>query len=70
MDERERIDVHEAAKILGMSVRNVRRYKARLGGALETEPVIQPAQPVLKLNKAAVLRFKAEREKRVIPDNV
>jgi hypothetical protein len=66
----ERIDVHEAAQILGMSVRNVRRYRERLRGELVSEPVVQPAASVLKLSKAEVLRFKAEREQHSAEENV
>lgn len=65
-----RITVHEAAKAMGLSVRQMRRYKARLGGKLEVVDVVQPQQEVLTFDRQAVERFKAEREGRSVDDNV
>ncbi len=62
MTEEGRITVHEAAALLGLSVRQVRRYKERLQGKLEVQDVVQPAQEVLMLDRQAVLALKAERE--------
>ena len=65
-----RITVHEAAKALGLSVRQMRRYKERLGGKLEEQDVIQPAQGVLTFDRAAFERLRAEREGRSAEDIV
>jgi len=59
-----RITVHEAAKALGLSVRQMRRYKERLGGKLEVADVVQPQQEVLTFDRTAFEQFKAEREGR------
>lgn len=66
--EEERITVHEAARALGLSVRQMRRYKARLQGRLEMQDVIQPAQEVLTFDRAAFEQLKAEREGRSADD--
>lgn len=61
--EEGRITVHEAAAVLGLSVRQVRRLaKTRLNGKLEVQDVVQPAQEVLTVDRRAVLVLKAERE--------
>ncbi len=65
-----RITVHEAAKALGLSVRQMRRYKERLGGKLEVADVVQPQQEVLTFDREAFERMKAEREGRSADDNV
>ena len=70
MPEEGRITVHEAAKELGLSVRQMRRYKERLGGRLEEQDVIQPAQDVLTFDRVVFERFKAEREGRSADDVV
>lgn len=70
MQEEGRITVHEAARELGLSVRQVRRYKQRLGGRLDVQDVVQPAQAVLTFDRQAVAQLKAEREGRSADDNV
>ena len=65
-----RITVHEAAKELGLSVRQARRYKQRLGGRLEIVDVVQPKQEVLTFDRQAVAQFKAEREGRSVEESV
>ena len=58
-----RMTVHEAAELLGLSVRQVRRLaKTRLHGRLEVQDVVQPAQEVLTVDRRAVAQLKAERE--------
>ena len=66
--EGERITVHDAAKALGLSVRQMRRYKERLRGKLEVQDVVQPAQEVLTFDRAAFEQLKAEREGRSADD--
>ena len=68
--EEGRITVHEAAKALGLSVRQMRRYKQRLDGRLDVQDVVQPAQAVLTFDRQAVEQLKAEREGRSADDNV
>ena len=70
MGETERISLPEAARLLGLSVRQMRRYKQRLGARLEVADVVQPAQEVLTFDRAAVESFKAEREGRSAEPNV
>lgn len=62
MQEDERIDVQEAAIILGLSTRQVRRLRAHLDARLEVRNVVQPDTKVLTVSKNAVVRLKAERE--------
>lgn len=60
----ERIDAETAAKLLGRSKKTIQRYRERLRGALELQPVTQPAavvpQKVLMVSKAAVLALQRE----------
>lgn len=67
VDNSEWVDIREAAKLLGLSERQVRRYRERLGATLEPRPVVQPEQEVLTFSRAAVLQFKAEREGSPVP---
>lgn len=70
MDDQERVDIREAARLLGLSARQVRRYRDRLGGQLEDRPITQPTQPVLTFSRAEVLRLKAERESQPVQPDV
>lgn len=60
----ERIELPEAAELLGLSPRQVRRYRDQLGAQLEMRPVVQPPQPVLTFSRSAVEHLRAEREGR------
>ena len=62
VQEDERIDVQEAAHILRLSTRQVRRLKVQLDARLEVRNVVQPDTKVLTVSKNAVVRLKAERE--------
>lgn len=68
MTDDERIDLPEAVRLLGLSARQVRRYRQRLGARLEVRDVVQPAQEVLTFSRQAVEQFRAEREGRSAPE--
>lgn len=55
--------------MLGLSVRQVRRYRERLNARLEIRAIIQPEQDVLTFSRQAVEELKAEREGRPAPES-
>lgn len=69
MEQEGRIGVREAAAMLGLSVRQVRRLRRKLGEGYETQVTTQEVAR-LTLSRAAVERMAAEREGRSADPNV